>query len=70
MVLETIILDHYMIHLYFIHINGSAGNGSRTHTPLRATDFKSVASAIPPHQQIDLFDYALIISLGFVIVNN
>src|SRR5216684_7627196 len=25
-----------------------AGGGSRTHTPLRATDFESAASAIPP----------------------
>src|SRR5207244_6301349 len=28
-------------------INGAEG-GSRTHTTLRSTDFKSVASAIPP----------------------
>ena len=27
---------------------GIAGGGSRTHTPLRATDFESAASAIPP----------------------
>ena len=28
-----------------------AGGGSRTHTPLRATDFESAASAIPPLRQ-------------------
>ncbi len=27
-----------------------AGGGGRTHTPFRATDFESVASAIPPHR--------------------
>ena len=26
------------------------GGGTRTHTPLRATEFESVASAIPPHR--------------------
>ena len=30
--------------------NGADG-GSRTHTPLRATEFESVASAIPPHRR-------------------
>ena len=29
----------------------SADGGSRTHTPLRATEFESVASAIPPHRR-------------------
>ncbi|GAB2700740.1 hypothetical protein GCM10027071_13120 [Microbacterium marinum] len=28
-----------------------AGGGSRTHTPFRATEFESVASAIPPHRR-------------------
>lgn len=29
----------------------SAGGGTRTHTPLRITDFESVSSAIPTHRQ-------------------
>ncbi len=35
-----------------------AGGGSRTHTPLRATEFESVASAIPPHRRTALDDTA------------
>ena len=31
-----------------------AGGGSRTHTSFRTQDFKSCASAIPPHQHIKL----------------
>ena len=31
-----------------------AGGGSRTHTVLPPQDFKSCASAIPPHQHIYL----------------
>lgn len=35
-----------------------AGGGSRTHTPSRATEFESVASAIPPHRRTALDDTA------------
>ena len=31
-----------------VWVGGGAGGGSRTHTPLRAEDFESSASAIPP----------------------
>ena len=32
-----------------------AGGGTRTHTPLLTWDFKSHASAIPPHRQVSLY---------------
>ena len=38
-----------------------AGGGSRTHMKLPSTDFESVASAIPPHQQ-SFFRYLCILS--------
>ena len=40
--------DDHAPHGHFIEISGADG-GTRTRTPKRTTDFKSVASTIPPH---------------------
>ena len=48
--------------LYFIVIYG-AGGGTRTHTLLRKTDFKSVASTIPPRPPV-VFLYTVVARLA------
>jgi hypothetical protein len=39
---------------------GGAGGGTRTPTPLRETDFESIASAISPHRQEDVVNARVI----------
>ena len=43
-----------------------AGGGSRTHTVLLPRDFKSRASAIPPHQHIEIFVLVFLVLRFFV----